>query len=99
MGAVVVIGMTFTIPTAETPAMEAILSRMFCCMRSIELAGLYTLDFMTLAKWAGWTGDQPQNGERGDSTSLVVRRVLELNDTQRAQVLSYIEQILRERRT
>ncbi len=64
----------------------------------LELAELYRLDFMTLATWAGWAGGKQDTG-RGDSASLLVRRVLELDDTLRAQVLSYIEAILRERRS
>jgi len=65
----------------------------------LELAELYRLDFMTLAIWAGWAGDTEGDTDRGNSASLLVRRVLELDDTQRTEVLSYIERILRERRT
>jgi transcriptional regulator with XRE-family HTH domain len=65
----------------------------------LELAELYKLDFMTLAKWAGWTGEPEGSPDRGNSATLLVRRVLELDDTQRAEILSYIEKLLRERRT
>jgi transcriptional regulator with XRE-family HTH domain len=65
----------------------------------LELAELYKLDFMTLAKWAGWTGVPEGSPNRGNSATLLVRRVLELDDTQRAEILSYIEKLLRERRT
>jgi transcriptional regulator with XRE-family HTH domain len=65
----------------------------------LELAELYKLDFMTLAKWAGWTGEPEGYPDRGNSATLLVRRVLELDDTQRAEILSYIENLLRERRT
>lgn len=65
----------------------------------LELAELYKLDFMTLAKWAGWTGEPEGYSDRGNSATLLVRRVLELDDTQRAEILSYIEKLFRERRT
>lgn len=68
----------------------------------LELAELYRLNFMTLATWAGWAaaeGEPERDMHRGDSKSVLVRRVLELDDTQRAQVLAYIESLLRERRT
>ncbi len=68
----------------------------------LELAELYGLNFMTLTTWAGWVspeGEPEQDRNRGDSTSALVRRVLELDDRQRTQVLSYIESLLRERRT
>jgi transcriptional regulator with XRE-family HTH domain len=65
----------------------------------LELAELYKLDFMTLAKWAGWTGESEGTPERGNSATLLVRRVLELDDKQRAEILGYIEKLLRERRT
>lgn len=65
----------------------------------LDLAELYKLDFMTLAKWAGWTGEPEGSPDRGNSATLLVRRVLELDDTQRAEILSYIEKLLREHRT
>jgi transcriptional regulator with XRE-family HTH domain len=65
----------------------------------LELAELYKLNFMTLAKWARWTGEPEGSPHRGNSATLLVRRVLELDDTQRAEILSYIEKLLRERRT
>ena len=68
----------------------------------LELAELYKLNFMTLATWAGWVSQEghPERARgRGGSTSVLVRRVLELNDRQCTQALSYIESILRECRT
>ena len=68
----------------------------------LELAELYGLNFMTLTTWAGWVspeGDPEQDPARLDSTSGLVRRVLELDGRQRTQVLSYVESLLRERRT
>ena len=68
----------------------------------LELADLYRLNFMTLATWAGWAspeGYPDRDPDRGGSTSVLVRRVLELNDRQCTQALSYIESILREHRT
>jgi len=65
----------------------------------LELAQLYRLDFMTLATWAGWTGETEGETNRGDSASLLVRRVLELDDAQRTEVLSYIEKLVRKDRT
>lgn len=65
----------------------------------LELAQLYKLDFMTLAKWAGWAGEPERYSDRGNSATFLVRRVLELDDTQRAEILGYIEKLIRERRT
>ena len=68
----------------------------------LELAELYGLNFMTLTTWAGWVSPESgpeQDPARRDSTSGLVRRVLELDDRQRTQVLSYVESLLRERRT
>jgi len=65
----------------------------------LELAKLYKLDFMTLAKWAGWTGEPEGLPGHGSSATFLVRRVLELDDTQRAEILGLIEKMLRDRRT
>ena len=68
----------------------------------LELADLYRLNFTTLAAWAGWVssaGHPKQGPSRGDSTSFLVRRILELDDRQRAMALKYIESLLRECRT
>jgi transcriptional regulator with XRE-family HTH domain len=65
----------------------------------LELSELYKLDFMTLARWAGWTGKLQGLSERGNSATHLVRRVLELDDAQRAEILSQIEKLLRESRT
>ncbi|MGH9511435.1 MAG: helix-turn-helix domain-containing protein [Terriglobales bacterium] len=64
-----------------------------------ELAELYKLDFLTLAKWAGWTDRLEESPEGRSSANLLVRRVLELNETQRAEVFNFIEKLLREQRT
>lgn len=67
----------------------------------LELAELYGLDFMTLATWAGWTNSDGSERDpgRADSASLLMRRVLSLDETQRTQVLRYIKEILREPET
>jgi len=65
----------------------------------LELAQLYKLDFMTLAKWAGWTGEPEGLPGHGSSATFLVRRVLELDDTQRAEILVFVERMLRARRT
>ena len=68
----------------------------------LELADLYRLNFTTLAAWAGWVSsdEYPKRvSSRGDSTSSLVRRVLELDDRQRAKALSFIDSLLRESRT
>ena len=64
----------------------------------LALAELYKLDFMTLAKWAGWAGGG-ERAEGGKSATLLVSRVLELDDSLRAEVLRYIEKILHERQS
>jgi transcriptional regulator with XRE-family HTH domain len=65
----------------------------------LQLSELYKLDFMTLAKWAGWTSGLEGVQDRGDSATFLFRRVLELNDAQRAELLKYIEHLTRGRRT
>lgn len=65
----------------------------------LELAELYRLDFVTLAKWAGWVGELAGHSDNSGSARAVVRRVLELDEEQRAEILSYIEKLLRERRS
>lgn len=67
----------------------------------LELADLYRLDFMTLADWAGWT--RPESEIAGDSraaesASLLIRRVLQLEDRERTQVLALVDQLLHARR-
>jgi transcriptional regulator with XRE-family HTH domain len=64
-----------------------------------ELAELYRLDFMTLAKWAGWAARPEESSEGRSSANLLVRRVLELNETQRAEVFSFTEKLIRDQRT
>ena len=68
----------------------------------LELAELYALNFELLAAWAGWANSKEQaeeNSVRGDSTTALVRKVLELDDKQRSKALSLIERLLRESRT
>jgi hypothetical protein len=57
------------------------------------------LDFMKLATWAGWTSEPEGHPDRGNSATLLVRRVLELDDSQRTEILRYIENLIRDRRT
>jgi transcriptional regulator with XRE-family HTH domain len=68
----------------------------------LELADLYRLDFMTLAQWAGWAERERRSASpsrRIDAGSHLVRRVLELNETHRTELLRYIEKMLRSQRT
>ncbi len=68
----------------------------------LDLAELYGLNFMTLAGWAGWgsAGKTAASGSRhSDSTAILVRRVLELDATERDEVLDYVEKLRRKRRT
>jgi transcriptional regulator with XRE-family HTH domain len=65
----------------------------------MELARLYHLDFLTLASWAGWARGADAQSEHGDTATTLVRRVLELNPDQRAELLGYVEQLLRQQRS
>ena len=68
----------------------------------LDLAELYGLNFMTLVGWAGWSSteeDASGDRRRGDSTRILVRHLLELDAAERKQVLNYIENLRRERRT
>ena len=67
----------------------------------LELAELYGLNFRTLATWALWLADDPDpaNASTRDSTAILVRQIMELEASERATVLRYVESILRERRT
>lgn len=68
----------------------------------LDLAELYGLNFMTLARWAGWSAgarDVASDSRQGDSTGILVRRVLELDATERDEVLNYVEKLRRMRRT
>lgn len=71
----------------------------------LDLAELYGLNFTTLAAWAGWSDtvdDSAACPDRPDphvSTRILVRRLLELDSTERKQVLMYIETLRRQRRT
>jgi hypothetical protein len=44
------------------------------------------LDFMKLATWAGWTSEPEGHPDRANSATLLVRRVLELDDSQRTEI-------------
>ena len=68
----------------------------------LELAELYGLNFMTLVSWAGWSspGEDIASGQdRGDSTRILVRHLLDLDAAEREKVSNYIEQLRRDRRT
>ena len=68
----------------------------------LELAELYGLNFVTLATWAGWASSedgQKRVPDRGASTVALIRQVLELDDKQRTEALSYVESLLRQSRT
>lgn len=68
----------------------------------LELAELYGIDFLTLARWVGLDSaeEQPSAGAYIDeSLKTLVRLVLQLDAAQRADVLSYVEHLLRRSRT
>lgn len=67
----------------------------------LELSELYGLDFRTIATWALWVSDDPDyaDSDARDSTVVLVRQILELDASERADVLHYVESVLRERRT
>lgn len=67
----------------------------------LELSELYGLNFRTLAAWALWLGDDRDtpDAHTADSTTVLVRQVMQLDATQRATVLRYVDSILREHRT
>ena len=67
----------------------------------LELSELYGLNFQTLAKWALWAGDDsdPARTDAADSTTALVRQIMELDASERATVLHYVDSILRKRRT
>jgi len=68
----------------------------------LELAELYGIDFLTLARWAGLDSaeEQPSPGPYIDeSLKTLVRLVLQLDAAQRTEVLSYVEHLLRRSRT
>jgi transcriptional regulator with XRE-family HTH domain len=65
----------------------------------LELAHLYKLDFMSLAAWAGWAASETQPlRESNAATTLLIRRVLELDDLGRAQVMALVEELLHAKR-
>lgn len=67
----------------------------------LELAELYGLNFETLAAWADWmpSDPSPSDARRRDSTTALVRQVLQLNADERTTVLRIVDSMLRERRT
>ena len=67
----------------------------------LELSELYGLNFRTLATWALWLTDEPDqaNAPARDTTTVLVRQIMELDASERATVLRYVESILRRRRT
>ena len=67
----------------------------------LELSELYGLNFRTLATWALWVSDEPDtpDAHASDSTTVLVRQIMQLDASQRATVLRYVDSILREHRT
>ena len=67
----------------------------------LELSELYGLNFRTLATWALWVGDEADtpDARAPDSTTVLVRQILQLDASQRATVLRYVDSILRQHRT
>jgi len=68
----------------------------------LELANLYELDFTTLAGWAGFVvSTQGLGPSEFNKQSLrdLLRQILQLNNSQRAQVLAYVAELLREEET
>lgn len=65
----------------------------------LGLAEMYRLDFLTLARWAGWVSDEEKSNESANSATHLVRQILELDDEQRVQVTAYIQELVRKART
>ena len=65
----------------------------------LELAEMYRLDFLTLARWAGWASDAESPHDSANSATYLVRQILELDDEQRAHLMSYIQELTRKART
>ena len=67
----------------------------------LELSKLYGLNFRTLATWALWVSDEPDTSDAhaADSTTTLVRQIMQLDASQRATVLRYVDSILRKHRT
>lgn len=65
----------------------------------LELAQLYRLDFLTLARWAGWASESAEAPGSISSASHVVRQILELDESQRAHVLAYIQDLTKKDRS
>ena len=67
----------------------------------LELSELYGLNFRTLATWALWVRDDLETPDTrvADSTTVLVRQIMQLDGSQRATVLRFVDSILREHRT
>lgn len=65
----------------------------------LELAEMYRLNFLTLARWAGWASEPESPNESANSATRLVRQILELDDEQRTRVMSYIQELTRKART
>ena len=67
----------------------------------LELSELYGLNFHTLATWALWVSDEPDtlDAHAADSTTVLVRQIMQLDASQRATVLRFVDSVLREHRT
>jgi len=67
----------------------------------LELADLYGLNFQTLASWAGWT-DPKSTSTTDASDSLetqLLKAVLQLDASQRAHLLEYVGELLKQSQT
>lgn len=67
----------------------------------LELSELYGLNFRTLASWARWVSDESDtpDAHAADSTTVLVRQIMQLDANQRATVLRFVDSVLREHRT
>lgn len=60
----------------------------------LELANLYKLNFLTLAKWAGWAQEENSVPSVAGSTSDLIRTILELDPEQHAELLLFARKLL-----
>lgn len=69
----------------------------------LELADLYRLNFVTLASWVGWLkgaeGSDVDDGQSDSLESRVIRAVLQLDNAQRAHLLGYLHDLIRQSET
>lgn len=68
----------------------------------LQLSDLYHLDFMALATWAGWLegAETQENDPAGASLdSTLIRSILNLRAAQQAQVLGFVNELIREDRS